>query len=103
MSGGMSQMPAAIHRSVAALVVEFLVRRRVDRIFGLQGGHIQPIWDELGKRGVRIVDVRDEGAAVHMAHAHAVLTGELGVALATAGPGVTNCVTAMANAQLERV
>lgn len=95
-------MPAVMHRSVAALVVEFLVSRKVDRIFGLQGGHIQPIWDELGKRGVKIVDVRDEGAAVHMAHAHAVLTGELGVALATAGPGVTNCVTAMANAQLER-
>ncbi|MCS7100900.1 MAG: thiamine pyrophosphate-binding protein, partial [Burkholderiaceae bacterium] len=73
------------------------------RVFGLQGGHIQPIWDELAQRGVRIVDVRDEGAAVHMAHAHAVLTGGFGVALATAGPGVTNCVTAMANAQLERV
>jgi acetolactate synthase I/II/III large subunit len=96
-------MPATNHRSVATLVVESLVRRKVGRVFGLQGGHIQPIWDELGKRGVRIVDVRDEGAAVHMAHAHAVLTGELGVALATAGPGVTNCVTAMANAQLERV
>jgi acetolactate synthase I/II/III large subunit len=95
-------MPATIHRSVAELVMEFLVRRKVDRIFGLQGGHIQPIWDELGKRGVRIVDVRDEGAAVHMAHAHSVLTGGLGVAMATAGPGVTNCVTAMANAQLER-
>jgi acetolactate synthase-1/2/3 large subunit len=84
-------------------VVDFLVARKVDRVFGLQGGHIQPIWDQLGQRGVRIVDVRDEGAAVHMAHAHAVLTGELGVALVTAGPGVTNCVTAMANAQLERV
>ncbi|MFN8753102.1 MAG: thiamine pyrophosphate-binding protein, partial [Betaproteobacteria bacterium] len=61
------------------------------------------IWDHIGQRGVRIVDVRDEGAAVHMAHAHAVLTGGVGVALATAGPGVTNCVTAMANANLERV
>jgi acetolactate synthase-1/2/3 large subunit len=40
-------------------------------VFGLQGGHIQPIWDQLGQRGVRIIDVRDEGAAVHMAHAHA--------------------------------
>jgi thiamine pyrophosphate-dependent acetolactate synthase large subunit-like protein len=95
-------MPIPEHRSVAALIAEFLVAQRVDRIFGLQGGHIQPIWDELGRRGVRIVDVRDEGAAVHMAHAHAVLTGGLGVALATAGPGVTNCVTAIANAQLER-
>jgi acetolactate synthase-1/2/3 large subunit len=51
---------------------------------------------------VRIVDVRDEGAAVHMAHCDAVLRGGVGVALATAGPGVTNCVSAIANAQLER-
>ena len=88
---------------MAELVVEFLVARKVDRVFGLQGGHIQPIWDQLAQRGVRIIDVRDEGAAVHMAHAHAVLTGQLGVVLVTAGPGVTNCVTAMANAELERV
>lgn len=90
-------------RTVAELVVDFLLARGIDRVFGLQGGHIQPIWDQLGQRGVRIVDVRDEGAAVHMAHAHAVLTGNVGVAMVTAGPGVTNCVTAMANAQLERV
>jgi acetolactate synthase-1/2/3 large subunit len=96
-------MSQAASRSVAELVVDFLAARKVDRVFGLQGGHIQPIWDHLGRRGVRIVDVRDEGAAVHMAHAHAVLTGQIGVALVTAGPGVTNCVTAMVNAQLERV
>ncbi len=84
-------------------MADFLVARGVDRVFGLQGGHIQPIWDHLALKGVRIVDVRDEGAAVHMAHAHAVLSGGLGVASVTAGPGVTNCVTAMANAQLERV
>lgn len=96
-------MTGSVSRSVAERVVDFLVARKVDRVFGLQGGHIQPIWDQLGQRGVRIVDVRDEGAAVHMAHAHAVLTGSVGVALVTAGPGVTNCVTAMANAQLERV
>ena len=96
-------MPAANGKAVSEYVVDFLVTRGVDRVFGLQGGHIQPIWDRLAQRGVRIVDVRDEGAAVHMAHAHAVLTGGVGIALATAGPGVTNCVTAMANAQLERV
>jgi len=96
-------MPATAPRSVAELVVDFLVARNVDRVFGLQGGHIQPIWDQLGQRRVRIIDVRDEGAAVHMAHAHSALTSQLGVALVTAGPGVTNCVTAMANAQLERV
>jgi acetolactate synthase-1/2/3 large subunit len=90
-------------RSAAEWVARFLAGRRVRRVFGLQGGHIQPIWDHLAQLGIAIVDVRDEGAAVHMAHCHAVLTGEVGVAFVTAGPGVTNCVTAMANAQLERV
>lgn len=90
-------------QSVAAWVALALQRRGVSRVFGLQGGHIQPIWDWIARQGIQIVDVRDEGAAVHMAHAHAELTGELGVCLATAGPGVTNCVTGMANADLARV
>jgi acetolactate synthase-1/2/3 large subunit len=89
--------------SVAAWIAHVLAERGIDRVFGLQGGHIQPIWDHLARRGIRIIDVRDEGAAVHMAHAHAELTGTLGVAMVTAGPGVTNCVTGMANASLARV
>lgn len=87
----------------AEWIARFLKARGVDRVFGLQGGHIQPIWDYLARHGIRIIDVRDEGAAVHMAHAHAELTGQLGVCLATAGPGVTNCITGMANASLARV
>ena len=55
------------------------------------------------QEGIQIIDVRDERAAVHMAHAHSELTGCLGVALATAGPGVTNTVTAIANAYLSRI
>jgi acetolactate synthase-1/2/3 large subunit len=89
-------------QTAAAWIAKFLQRRGIDRVFGLQGGHIQPIWDWLGRLGIRIIDVRDEGAAVHMAHAHAELTGGFGVAMATAGPGVTNCVTAVANAALAR-
>src|ERR1700729_288294 len=88
--------------SCAAWIARFLKARGTDRIFGLQGGDIQPIWDHVARQGIRIIDVRDEGAAVHMAHAHAELTGTLGVAMATAGPGVTNTVTAMANASLAR-
>lgn len=88
--------------TVAEWIARFIQGRGVDRVFGLQGGHIQPIWDWLGRLGVRIIDVRDEGAAVHMAQAHAELTGGFAVAMATAGPGVTNCVTAMANADLSR-
>src|SRR3954468_16670569 len=88
---------------VASLVAQLLRGHGVRRVFGLQGGHIQPIWDQLARLGVQVVDVRDESAAVHMAHAHAELTGEVGVAFATAGPGVTNTVTAMANAAISRV
>jgi acetolactate synthase I/II/III large subunit len=87
----------------AAWIAKFLQARGIDRIFGLQGGHIQPIWDHCARLGIRIIDVRDERAAVHMAHAHAELTGTLGVAMVTAGPGVTNTVTAMANASLARI
>ncbi|GAA4805969.1 thiamine pyrophosphate-binding protein [Actinomycetospora chlora] len=88
---------------VATLVARFLVEHGVDRVFGLQGGHIQPIWDQLARAGVRIVDVRDEGSAVHMAHAHTELTGEVAVAMVTAGPGVTNTVTGVANASVSRI
>lgn len=88
--------------SVAAWIAHSLKARGVDCVFGLQGGHIQPIWDHVASAGIRIVDVRDERAAMHMAHAFAELTGRLGVAMATAGPGVTNTVTAVANASLAR-
>src|SRR5260370_24178839 len=88
--------------ATAAWIARFLKARGIDRVFGLQGGHIQPIWDHVARQGIRIIDVRHEAAAVHMAHAHAELTGALGVAMATAGPGVTNTVTAMANASLAR-
>ncbi len=97
------QPDAETNRSCAVWIARFLRARGIDRIFGLQGGHIQPIWDYAAQLGIRIVDVRDEGAAVHMAHAHAELTGGFGVAMVTAGPGVTNTVTAIANASLARM
>ena len=86
--------------SVAGLVARLLKARGVERVFGLCGGHIMPIWMRDRRRRHRIVDVRDERAAVHMAQAHAELTGELGVALVTAGPGVTNAMTGIANAHV---
>jgi acetolactate synthase-1/2/3 large subunit len=88
---------------VARVVAEFLVARGVERVYGLCGGHILPIWDEAAQLGIRVVDVRHEGAALHMAHAEAELTGRPGVALATAGPGLTNSVTGIANAAASRV
>lgn len=89
-------------RTGARLIAEFLARRGVSRIYGLCGGHIQPIWDEAARIGIRIVDVRHECAAVYMAHAQADLTGSLGVAMVTAGPGLTNAITGIANASVSR-
>ncbi|HZW76034.1 MAG TPA: thiamine pyrophosphate-binding protein, partial [Caldimonas sp.] len=74
----------------------------MDRVFGLCGGHIMPIWMRVDAERIAIVDVRDERAAVYMAQAYGELTGKLGVALVTAGPGVTNAITGIANAHVAR-
>jgi acetolactate synthase-1/2/3 large subunit len=94
--------PAVTERSAAALIARLLKARGVERVFALCGGHVMPLWMRLDAEGIGIVDVRDERAAVYMAHAHAELTGGLGVALVTAGPGVTNAMTGIANAQVSR-
>ncbi len=88
--------------SVAAQIARLLAARGIPRVFALCGGHIMPIWMALDAAGIQIIDVRDERAAVHMAQAHAELTGELGVALVTAGPGLTNAITGIANAHVSR-
>lgn len=90
-------------KEVSQLIAQFLKTRGVDRVFGLCGGHILPIWDWIDRVEIPIIDVRDERAAVHMAHAHSDLTGHLGVALVTAGPGMTNALTGIANASVSRV
>lgn len=87
---------------VAALVARFLKARGVDRVFGLCGGHVMPLWMRVDAEGIAIVDVRDERAAVYMAHAYGELSGRPGVALVTAGPGVTNAMTGIANAHVAR-
>ncbi|HYF20223.1 MAG TPA: thiamine pyrophosphate-binding protein, partial [Ramlibacter sp.] len=94
--------PVLTDHCSAAVIARFLKARGVDRVFALCGGHVMPMWMRLDQEGIRIVDVRDERAAVYMAHAHAELTGGLGVALVTAGPGVTNAMTGIANAHVAR-
>lgn len=95
-------MSAAADDSVAAAIASLLRARGTERVFALCGGHIMPLWMRIDAAGIPIVDVRDERAAVHMAQAHAEVTGNLGVALVTAGPGVTNAVTGIANAFVSR-
>ncbi|MFP6717134.1 MAG: thiamine pyrophosphate-binding protein [Alphaproteobacteria bacterium] len=86
----------------AEVIAKILLSLGIERVYGLQGGHIQPIWDAITRFGGIMVDARDERAAVHMAHGEAEVTGKIGVALVTAGPGVTNAVTAIANADKAR-
>jgi acetolactate synthase-1/2/3 large subunit len=89
-------------QTVAELVAGYLHWRGVRRVYGLCGGHIQPVWDALARLGVAVIDVRHECAAVFMAHAEAEITGTPGVAIVTAGPGLTNAVTGIANASAGR-
>jgi acetolactate synthase-1/2/3 large subunit len=81
------------------LVSKALARHGVSHLFTLCGGHIQAIYDGCLDDGIRIVDVRHEQTAGHAADGYARVTGKPGVCAVTAGPGVTDTVTAVANAQ----
>lgn len=82
------------------IVAEVLRAEGVPFLFTLCGGHISPILVGAKSRGIRVVDTRHEATAVFAADAVARLTGRPGVAAVTAGPGLTNTVTAVKNAQL---
>jgi acetolactate synthase-1/2/3 large subunit len=80
------------------LVAKALKLEGVSCAFTLCGGHIAPIYEGCLKEGIDLIDTRHEQAAGHAADAWARLTRGVGVALVTAGPGVTDVVTAVANA-----
>ena len=82
------------------LVARMLKREGVEVVFTLSGGHIAGIYDGCLREGIRVVDTRHEQAAVHAAEGWAKTTRKPGVALLTAGPGVTDGVTGVANAYL---
>nr|CAD7406495.1 unnamed protein product [Timema cristinae] len=82
------------------LVAEILKSHGVNFLFTLVGGHISPILVGAEKLGIKVVDTRHEVNAVFAADAVARLSGTVGVAVVTAGPGVTNTVTAVKNAKL---
>ena len=70
------------------------------RVFSLSGNHIMPVYDALFDLDLALLHTRHEGAAVHMADAWARLTGEVGVALVTGGPGHANAVSALYTAAM---
>jgi len=80
------------------MVGRFLAREGVKALFTLSGGHIMDIYAGCLEAGVRVIDVRHEQSAAHAADAWTRLTGVPGVAAVTAGPGVTDAVTGVANA-----
>src|SRR5947207_6481357 len=82
------------------LLAKILKREGVEVVFTLSGGHIAAISDGCLREGIRVVDTRHEQAAVHAAEGWTKSTRTPGVALLTAGPGVTDGVTGVANAYL---
>jgi acetolactate synthase-1/2/3 large subunit len=84
------------------LVARTLRQAGVGHVFTLCGGHILPIYDGCITEGVQVVDMRHEQACAHAGDAYARLTRSIGVAIVTAGPGVTDAVTGVANAHSAR-
>ena len=83
-----------------AIIGEVLARHGVRHLFTLCGGHISPILVGAKGHGISVVDMRDEASAVFAADAAARTTGIVGAAAVTAGPGVTNALTALKNAEM---
>jgi acetolactate synthase I/II/III large subunit len=85
----------------AEILCESLTKLGVKDLFGYPGGAILPVYDALGKSKLHHVLVRHEQGATHMADGYARASGEVGVAMATSGPGATNMVTGIATAMLD--
>lgn len=90
--------------NVAEYIAHFLVRQGIRHVFGFQGGAILKLIDEIVATGqIEYVQNYHEQASAFCADAYARVTGNLGVALATSGPGATNLITGIANAQFDSI
>jgi len=89
--------------SGAEAVIRSLISEGVDVLFGYPGGAIMPVYDELYKfeKEINHILVRHEQGATHAAQGYARSSGKVGVAIATSGPGATNLVTGIADAQID--
>jgi acetolactate synthase-1/2/3 large subunit len=92
-----------LHISGAEAIIHCLLAEGVDVLYGYPGGAIMPVYDELYKFRDRLNHVltRHEQAATHAAQGYARVSGRVGVAIATSGPGATNLVTGLADAQID--
>ncbi len=89
--------------TVSELLVRYLERLGINRIFGVPGGHVLPVYDRLHDSPIRSVLVKHEQAAAFMAGGYARLANRPSACIATAGPGATNLVTGIANAYAEHL
>ncbi|MBP0625414.1 biosynthetic-type acetolactate synthase large subunit [Cupriavidus consociatus] len=90
--------------SGAEMIVEALLKEGVRSVWGYPGGAVLPIYDAIARQStLRHLLVRHEQAAVHAADGYARATGNVGVALVTSGPGVTNAVTGIATAYFDSI
>lgn len=87
----------------AQAVVEALTREGVEYVFGLPGGACLPLFDALYDAKFKVILVRHEQGAVHMAEGYARSTGRPGVVVVTSGPGATNTVTGIADAYMDSI
>src|ERR1700752_3147066 len=85
----------------AQIIWECLLRQGVSTVFGYPGGAILPAYDAMTQYPIRHILVRHEQGATHMADGYARASGQVGVAVATSGPGATNMVTGIATAMLD--
>ena len=85
----------------AQLVIRTLEYMEVSTVFGLPGGAILPAYDPIYDSPIRHILARHEQGAGHMAEGYAQSTGEMGVVIATSGPGATNLVTPLMNALMD--
>ena len=87
----------------AEIALQCLRAEGVELMFGYPGGAIMPLYDALDGSGIRHVLTRHEQGAVFAAEGYARVTGKVGVAIATSGPGATNLVTGIADAKMDSV
>jgi acetolactate synthase-1/2/3 large subunit len=96
--------PATATLSGADLIIHLLQRQGVGIVAGIPGGALLPLYEALGRSiGIRHILARHEQAAGFIAQGMARLTGKAAVCFATSGPGVTNVVTALADAKLDSI
>ncbi|MGZ6390118.1 MAG: thiamine pyrophosphate-binding protein, partial [Ktedonobacterales bacterium] len=98
-----AQNAPALRRTGSQILCDALEQEGVEVMFGYPGGAIMPFYDAITSSRLRHVLVRHEQAAAHAADGYARASGNVGVCVATSGPGATNLVTGLATAFMDSV